>query len=182
MTAILSEKIVYDHRGKAGSEPFGHIGEILYELPADIAMTIGGKIVPTVTVHKLINYGLSQIMRDSYASATSPDDAKAKFAAKLAAAMDGTLSVRANAAGDDEPTLAAREFVRKALATNPAQSKAYKKLTEPKARAAFLDEIIARNTGKENFDAGVAREIAERAAARAKRVDDIKTASMAIEF
>lgn len=182
MTTTLTDRIIFSHRGKKGSPSLGEIGTIVYDLPSGLSVTINGKVCAGDTFYKLFNYGVSQLFRDPYAGATNAAEAIAAFNAKVTAAQAGLLSVRANAASHaDEETLAAREVVRKGIRTNPAKVKEYAALKTADERIAWLDAIIAKQTGKA-FAAAVAAEMARRAAEREAAAKLARDAGEAITF
>lgn len=160
---------VFNHRGGKSNPAFGEIATARWE--ADATLSIDGKPVPQASIVYLLAYGIRQTLQDSYASAESAEDAKAKYAAKLESIMDGTVGSRAGSGGVSDETLAGRNVIRRLIKAgrNPELAKEYKAASDAKERNEILDARIAANADNAAFTKAVKAEVAAMVAER-KRV------------
>lgn len=138
----------------------GRIGHV--ELVVDgKKWTLDGNELPDASIHYLLNFAL-QSLQDAYAGADGLKDATARWEAKRAALIEGTVGASGGGGVSDETT-AQRYVMKKAFlsrATDEAKE-AFKDL-EPAEQNAKLDALFAKNADK------LAKAVAERLAAMAE--------------
>lgn len=150
----------YSHR------TYGAIGSVTLEAEVKGAK-LDGKALPESSVTYLLNFAL-QSLQDAYAGAKTQDEAKAAFAKKLDAIVQGTLGQRSGG-GVSEFVRIARSITRGLLKDKyGAKSPEWAKFTglADDVQDAKLDEIFAKNeaTLKPKVEAEIARREAERKA------------------
>lgn len=157
----------------------GRIGHV--ELVVDgEKWTLDGKELPDASIHYLMNFAL-QSLQDAYAGADGLKDATARWEAKRAALIDGTVGASGGGGVSDETTAQRYVMKRAYLAQVDDAKKAAFKDMEPADQADLLDRLFAKNAAK--LATVVADRLAEMEAERKRRAAErAKLAGMGVDL